>query len=98
MSKRIGEKRSRSIGGRESDPKAPPRKLSRMEEEDLDEGDNSPEFSFSQVGAQSQDELEAEQRTKGMKMVSGESDAWVWLTAINLDSSPARLLKGRCTN
>lgn len=73
MSKRIGEKRSRSTGGRESDSKPPPRKLSRMEEEDLPvEGDGSPEFSFSQVGAQSQDELEAEQRTKEMKMVSGE--------------------------
>ena len=88
MSKRIGEKRSRSTGGRESDPKAPPRKLSRMEEEDLDEGDSSPEFSFSQVGAQSQDELEAEQRTTGMKMVSEESHVWVWWTAINLDSGP----------
>ena len=72
MPKRVGEKRSRSTGGRESDPKAPPRKLSRVEEEDLDEGDSPPEFSFSQVGAQSQDELEAEQRTKEMKMVSGD--------------------------
>ena len=75
MSQRVGEKRSRSRAGRESDPQAPPRKSSRVEEEeDLYEGDSPPEFSFSQVQAQSQDELEAEQHTREMKLVSGDID------------------------
>lgn len=72
MSQRSGVKRSRSSGGRESDSYAPPKKLTRVEEEDSYERDTQPEFSFSQMHAQSQDELEAEQRTKEMKMVSGE--------------------------
>ena len=57
------------MGGRESDGHAPPRKLTRTEE-DASEDDSAPDFSFSQMQAHSQDEAEAEQRTKEMSLVS----------------------------
>ena len=65
---RIGEKRTRSSGGRESEGHAPPRKLTRTDEES--EEDSAPEFSVSQMHALSQDEEEAVRETKGMSMVS----------------------------
>ena len=71
MSQRVGEKRSRS-SGRISDTNAPPRKQSRVEEDDSDDGDEltQDDFSFSQAQVQSQDEQEAVRHTKELRMVS----------------------------
>ena len=71
MSQRVGEKRSRSTG-RESNGHAPPRKQSRLDEEESDDvdDDSAGDFTFTQMQAQSQDEQEAVERTKEMKMVS----------------------------
>lgn len=72
MSQRIGEKRPRSTG-RESDSFPPPRKQSRVDEEepDDDEEDSGGDFTFTQMQAQSQDELEAIEGTKELKNMVG---------------------------
>ena len=72
MSRRVGEKRPRSTG-RESGGLPPPRKQSKMDEgeADDDEEDSAAEFTFTQMQAQSQDELECVERTKEMKNMVG---------------------------
>ena len=77
MSQRVGEKRPRS-SGRESDGFTPPRKQSRVNEEEESDGYEESEFTFTQVQAQSQDEREAVERTKEMKLVSPETLIRVW--------------------
>lgn len=79
MSQRVGEKRPRS-SGRESDGFAPPRKLSRVNEDESEgyDEDSAGDFTFTQMQAHSQDEQEAVERTKEMKMVSPENLTRVW--------------------
>ena len=80
MSRRIGEKRLRS-SGRESDSFPPPRKQSRIDEEEPDDDEDSAgDFTFTQMQAQTQDEQEAIEGTKEMKNMASSDLIRVWHT------------------